>query len=42
MNRKAIVLWFKSICKLFSLNSKPIHALLGAKRGSFGLQKVPF
>gem|GEM_PF-2297103 len=42
MNRNAIGLWFKSVCKLFSLISKPIHALWGAKRGSFGLQKVPF
>ena len=42
MNRKAIVLWFISICKLFSLISKLIHALEGSKRGSFGLQKVPF
>jgi len=26
MNKKAIVLWFKSVCKQFSLISKPIHA----------------
>ena len=29
-------------CKLFSLNSKPIHALLASKRRLIDLQKVPF
>jgi len=31
-----------AICKLFSRNSKPIHALLASKRCLIGLQKVPF
>ena len=31
-----------AICKLFSRNSKPIHALLASKRRLIGLQKVPF
>ena len=30
------------ICKLFSCNSKPIHALLASKRRLIDLQKVPF
>ena len=30
------------ICKLFSLISKPIHALLASKRRLIDLQKVPF
>ena len=30
------------VCKLFSCNSKPIHALLGSKRRLIDLQKVPF
>ncbi len=30
------------ICKLFSYNSKPIHALLASKRHLIDLQKVPF
>mgnify|MGYP007038152922 CR=1 FL=1 len=30
------------ICKLFSITSKPIHALLASKRRPFGLQKMPF
>ena len=29
-------------CKLFSLSSKPIHALLASKRRPFGLQKMLF
>ena len=29
-------------CKLFSLSSKPIHALLASKRRLIDLQKVPF
>ena len=29
-------------CKLFSHNSKPIHALLASKRRLIDLQKVPF
>ena len=29
-------------CKLFSLSSKPTHALLASKRRLIGLQKVPF
>mgnify|MGYP000191791415 CR=1 FL=1 len=31
-----------SICKLFSRNSKPRHALLASKRCLIDLQKVPF
>ena len=31
-----------AICKLFSYNSKPIHALLASKRRLFDLQKVSF
>ena len=42
MNRNAIVLWFKSVCKLFSLISKSIHALLASYRRPLSLQKVPF
>ena len=30
------------ICKLFSCDSKPIHALLAPKRRLIDLQKVPF
>ena len=30
------------ICKLFSYDSKPIHALLAFKRRLIDLQKVPF
>ena len=30
------------VCKLFSCNSKPIHALLASKRRLIDLQKVPF
>ena len=30
------------ICKLFSCDSKPIHALLASKRRLIELQKVPF
>ena len=30
------------VCKLFSYNSKPIHALLASKRRLIDLQKVPF
>ena len=30
------------ICKLFSCNSKPIHALLASKRRLIDLQKTPF
>ena len=30
------------ICKLFSCNSKPIHALLASKRRLIDLLKVPF
>ena len=29
-------------CKLFSLSSKPTHALLASKRRPIALQKVPF
>ena len=29
-------------CKLFSLNSKPIHALWASKRRLIALQKTPF
>ena len=29
-------------CKLFSYNSKPIHALLVSKRRLIDLQKMPF
>ena len=29
-------------CKLFSHNSKPIHALLASKRRLIDLQKTPF
>ena len=29
-------------CKLFSLNSKPTHALLASKRRLIDLQKTPF
>ena len=29
-------------CKLFSPNSKPIHALLASKRRLIDLQKTPF
>ena len=31
-----------AICKLFSYNSKPIHALLASKRCLIDLQEVPF
>ncbi len=31
-----------AICKLFSCNSKPIHALLASKRRLIDLQKTPF
>ena len=31
-----------AICKLFSCNSKPKHALLASKRRLIDLQKVPF
>ena len=30
------------ICKLFSYNSNPIHALLASKRRLIDLQKTPF
>ena len=30
------------ICKLFSHNSKPTHALLASKRRLIDLQKTPF
>ena len=30
------------VCKLFSYDSKPIHALLASKRRLIDLQKVPF
>ena len=30
------------ICKLFSCNSKPTHALLASYRRPLSLQKVPF
>jgi len=30
------------ICKLFSCNSKPIHALLASYRRLLSLQKMPF
>ena len=30
------------ICKLFSCDSKPIHAFLAPKRRLIDLQKVPF
>ena len=30
------------VCKLFSCNSKPIHALLASKRRLIELLKVPF
>ena len=32
----------KGICKLFSFDSKLIHALLASKRRLIGLQKMPF
>ena len=34
--------YFTDICKLFSCDSKPIHALLASKRRLIDLQKVPF
>ena len=33
---------YVAICKLFSYNTKPIHALLASKRCLIDLQKVPF
>ena len=33
---------FTDICKLFSYDSKPIHALLASKRRLIDLQKVLF
>ena len=30
------------VCKLFSCDSKPTHALLASKRRPIDLQKVPF
>ena len=33
---------FTDVCKLFSCDSKPIHALLASKRRLIDLLKVPF
>ena len=39
---KQLIPLLVAICKLFSSNSKPIHALLASKRRPIGLQKMPF
>ena len=39
---QAIYYHLNGFCKLFSYNSKPIHALLASKRCLIGLQEVPF
>ena len=39
---KQFILLSIDICKLFSCNSKPIHALLASKRHLIDLQKMPF
>ena len=39
---KQLIPLLLDICKLFSYNSKPIHALLASKRRLIDLQKVPF
>ena len=39
---KQLIPLLVEVCKLFSLDSKPIHALLASKRRPIGLQKMPF
>ena len=39
---KQVIPLLISVCKLFSLRYKTIHALLASKRCLIGLQKVPF
>ena len=37
-----LILLLNYVCKLFSYNSNPTHALLASKRRPFGLQKMLF